>query len=152
MVQGRKVLAADLRQIKESAASELASSPDLLELRLLLVKVRGLPPWGALGLLRGDPPGSRAGGSCPLARWCWGWWHLGRVVTCVLCRVLQGGCWLPLKLCTGLPTSTRSGVAGSTHGSHQPPPHAWRHPLLGLGSVATLPALRMTGGCANAFG
>jgi hypothetical protein len=113
------------------------------------------PPWGALGLLRGDPLGSMTGGACPLARWCWGWWHLGRVLACVPCGVL----WWLLAATEGVhcPTSQHPGgggwqLAGSTHGGHQPPPHAWRHPLLGLGFVATLPAVRMTGGCANAFG
>jgi hypothetical protein len=109
------------------------------------------PPWGALGLLRGDPP-RHGGGQLPLGPVVLGlvapWARRG------VCAVLGccGGCWLPLKGCTAPPTSTRGGVAGSTHGGHQPPPHAWRHPLLGLGFVATLRTVRMTGGCANNTG
>jgi hypothetical protein len=145
------VLAANLWQTDESASSELASSLDILEACMLQMRVGGLPPlecpgvpWGCgvtphLGIMTGA-----AAALLPVV--------LG-VVACVSCGLHQGGCWLPLKLRTAPPASTiQVGVAGSTHGGHQHPPHAWRHSLLGLGFVATLPAVRMTGAVPTPLG
>jgi hypothetical protein len=153
MAQGRKVLAANLWGIDdESAATELASSPDLLEARVLLKLVRGLPPWGAPSGCCGVTPRQHDGGHLPLGPVVLGLVALWACGGMCAVRGARGWLLLPLMLCTAPPNSTRVGLAGSTHGGHQPPPYAWKHPLLGLGFVATLLAVRMTGGCANAFG
>jgi hypothetical protein len=72
MVQGRKVLAAMLGLHSErlrAPSAELASSTDLSEARVLVgLEVRGLLPWGALGLLQSDLPGSMTGVAAPCER------------------------------------------------------------------------------------